>query len=325
MKRTVLLLYLAIVIAFMYPKLAGYKALPRKEESTEPPVRQVLMQSSPKPDKPREKIKVLHQGEILEMDMEEYLLSVLAAEMPASFPDEALKAQAVAARTFAMYCAAAGKHGEAQVCTDFACCQAWQDEQQMQEKWGADYDFYRDKLKSAIAETEGKYMSYDGKAIFAAFHSSSAGKTAACGERWSELPYLQSVLSPESAESVPNYISTLEFAAIDFRDIILRSAPYADFTGEESAWLGPCIKSESGRVEEIEIGGVTFGGTELRSIFSLRSCAFELGYEAGVFRFTVTGYGHGVGMSQYGAKVLAENGSDYTAILAHYYQGVTLS
>lgn len=322
MKKTLLLTYLVFFSLFFVPKLLKYEALPQIDEQPQTATRPAAAVTE-EAEVPQ-LISVLHKGETLSMDMDEYLLGVLAAEMPASFPEEALKAQAVAARSFAMYCADAAKHGDAQVCTDFACCQAWQDDAQLREKWGADYEFYKSRLQSAVSETDGEYMGYGGQAIFAAFHSSSAGRTAACSELWSELPYLKSVSSPESSETVPNYISTVEFSAIDFRDTLLHSAPYADFTGDESTWLGECRRSESGRVESIVIGGVEFGGAELRSLFSLRSAAFELSYSEGRFLFTVTGYGHGIGMSQYGAKVLAEEGSDYAAILAHYYQGAEL-
>ena len=322
MKKTLLLTYFVFFSLFFVPKLLKYSPLPQIDEQVQESARPVAAVSA-KQDVPN-LISVSHDGQTVAMDMDEYLLGVLAAEMPASFPEEALKAQAVAARTFAMYCTAASKHGEAQVCTDFACCQAWQDDAQLREKWGNDYDFYKAKLLSAISETAGEYMDYEGQAIFAAFHSSSAGMTAACSELWSELPYLQSVSSPESSETVPNYISIVDCASIDFRDTLLHSAPYADFTGEESTWLGECRRSESGRVESISIGGVEFKGAELRSLFALRSAAFELSYSEGTFRFTVTGYGHGIGMSQYGAKVFADEGSDYAAILAHYYQGAEL-
>jgi len=321
-KKTLLLTYLVFFSLFFVPKLLKYEPLPQIEEQPRDESRPAAA-ATETADVPQF-IRVVHEDETLGMSVDEYLLGVLAAEMPASFPEEALKAQAVAARTFAMYCAAASKHGDAQVCTDFACCQAWQDDAQLREKWGADYEFYKSKLQNAINETAGEYMAYDGQAIFAAFHSSSAGMTAACAELWSELPYLKSVSSPESSETVPNYISHVECSAIDFRDTLLHSAPYADFTGEESSWLGECRKSESGRVENIRIGGVDFDGAELRSLFSLRSAAFDLSYSDGMFRFTVTGYGHGIGMSQYGAKVFADKGSDYAAILTHYYQGAEL-
>ena len=238
--------------------------------------------------------------------------------------DEALKAQAVAARTYAMNCAAGKKHGDAQVCADYKCCQAWQDDAALREKWGVDYDMYIEKIRAAVAATEGQYLSYDGEAVFAAFHSSSAGATEASGSIWSERPYLISVSSPETEEDVPNFVSRVDCTELDFRDTLLSAHPEADFTGDASGWVGEISRDESGRVASVVLGGVSVSGTELRSLFALRSTAFELEYDGG-FHFTVTGYGHGVGMSQYGAKVMAEDGDDYRAILAHYYTGCELT
>ena len=267
---------------------------------------------------------LLPDGEIREMQLQDYLCGVLAAEMPADFPEEALKAQAVAARTYALYCAGGAKHGEADVCTDFACCQAWQDEQARREKWGADYERCADRLRRAAEETAGQILTYGGAPAFAAFHSSSAGATEDCGAVWNPVPYLRSVSSPETAETVPNFLSGLRCGALDFRDTILSACPEADFSAPEEEWLGELRRDESGRVESLEIGGQTLRGTTLRALFSLRSTAFTLRYEEGFFVFTVAGFGHGVGMSQYGAKLMAEAGTDYPAILAHYYPGTEL-
>ncbi len=271
-----------------------------------------------------ESIKVLVNGEVKEMNMQEYLVGVVAAEMPADFDLEALKAQAVAARSFAIYCADGNKHSDADVCTDFNCCQAYINEDKMRENWGENFEENYKKISSAVAETEGQYLSYDGKAVFAAFHSASNGSTEDCGEIWGSLPYLVSVESPENEKTVPNFISTLECAPIDFRDCILSRFPEADFTGEESSWIGELERDRSGRVKTVNLGGVEIKGTDLRQLFSLRSTSFELQYTDGKFLFTVKGFGHGVGMSQYGAKIMAREGSDYISILAHYYPGTSL-
>ena len=138
------------------------------------------------------------------------------------------------------------------------------------------------------------------------------------------MPYLVSVSSPETADTVPGYVSQLELSPLDFRDTILYAYPYANFTGEESAWVGEISRDESGRVSSACLGGVDIAGTALRSLFSLRSTAFTLEYTGGSFLFTVTGHGHGVGMSQHGANLMAAQGSDYTQILAHYYPGTQL-
>ena len=268
---------------------------------------------------------LLPDGEIETMALEDYVRGVLAAEMPADFPLEALKAQAVAARTYALYCAEGHKHGGADVCTRFSCCQAWQDEQTLREQWGADYERCADRLRSAAAETEGQILTWEGAPVFAAFHSSSAGATEDCGEVWNPRPYLVSVPTPETAETVPGFLSSLRCGALDFRDTVLSARPEADFSGAEESWLGELRRDGSGRVASMVIGGTEIRGTELRSLFSLRSTAFTLDYKEGEFVFTVAGFGHGVGMSQYGARIMAEEGSDYKTILAHYYPGTVLA
>ena len=268
---------------------------------------------------------LLPDGESETMALEDYVRGVLAAEMPADFPLEALKAQAVAARTYAIYCAEGHKHGTADVCTRYSCCQAWQDEQTLREQWGADYERCADKLRRAAAETAGQILTWEGAPVFAAFHSSSAGATEDCGAVWNPRPYLVSVPTPETAETVPNFISSLRCAPLDFRDTILSACPEADFSGPPESWLGELRRDESGRVAFAVIGGAEIRGTELRRLFSLRSTAFTLAYTEGAFVFTAAGFGHGVGMSQYGAKLMAEAGESCQAILAHYYPGTTLA
>lgn len=262
--------------------------------------------------------------EVYDVAMEEYLVGVVAAEMPAYFEPEALKAQAVAARTYAMYCARTGRHGDADVCTDFSCCQAWHSMETLHQNWGDSFDEHYAAVSTAVSATMGEYLSYEGAPVFAAFHASSCGATEDCGAIWNPLPYLVSVSSPETVDTVPGYVSQVELSPLDFRDTILYACPHADFTGEESTWVGELYRDESGRVSTACLGGADFSGTELRSLFSLRSTAFTLEYTGTGFLFTVTGHGHGVGMSQHGANLMAAQGSDYTQILAHYYPGTLL-
>ncbi|MBQ7895190.1 MAG: stage II sporulation protein D [Oscillospiraceae bacterium] len=323
MKRVLLLAYLLLLIEFCMPK--GESSPTIEVRPSFVPMEQNLPLPTEKPaTPPPEIINLIIDGQAVQMDMETYLVGVLAAEMPASFPEEALKAQAVAARSYAMYCLETGKHGGA-LCPDFACCQAWLSEERLRENWGSEYEKYSEKTVAAVKATAGECLSYEGQAVFAAFHSSSAGATENSGQVWSALPYLVSVNSPETADDVPNFVSSLECSPIDFRDTILYLHPEADFTGEPESWIGEIRRNDSGRVEKAVLGDVEVGGTELRNLFSLRSTAFELEYTGELFRFTVTGFGHGVGMSQYGAKVMAETGSDYRSILAHYYPGTYLS
>ena len=327
MKKTVFLALLALALCFLPPLLrpdrppegepaAEATAAPEPDTAPEPTL-------TPRPTAPAV-IRVLAEGEVLELDMQDYLTGVVAAEMPASFEGEALKAQAVAARTYALYCAASRKHPEAEVCTDYRCCQAWKDEDALRETWGEDYEANLTRVRAAVDETAGAYLSYAGQPVFAAFHASSAGATEDSGQVWSPQPYLLSVPSPESEETVPGFVSVLELSPLDLRDTVLSAHPEADFSGPEEAWIGETQRDGSGRVASLCLGGLELRGTELRQLFSLRSTAFELAYTEGLFRFTVTGSGHGVGMSQYGANVMAAAGADYREILAHYYPGAEL-
>ena len=319
MKKTILCAALALLLSFLPALLppAGGPAAPE----TPVPAETAAIAAYPA----AESVKLLlPDGSVIALDMQDYLLGVLAGEMPADFPMEALKAQAVAARSYALYCAEGHKHGEAALCAEPGCCQAWQDEAALREKWGGEYERCAGRLREAVAETEGQVLLYGGAPVFAAFHSSSAGATEDCGEVWNPRPYLVSVSSPETAETVPNFISTLRCAPLDFRDALLSLHPEADFSGPAEEWLGELTRDQSGRVASCVLGGVAFKGTALRSLFSLRSTAFTLEYEDGAFVFTAAGYGHGVGMSQYGAKLMAESGADYRAILAHYYPGTEL-
>ena len=261
---------------------------------------------------------------VTELSVFDYLVGVVAAEMPASFEPEALKAQSVAARSYLQHLIDHPKHEDADVCSSSACCQAYLSAGELKSAWGAEHDARLGKIKAAVEGTDGEYLSYDGQAALCAFHSSSEGATASSAEIWSDLPYLQSVSSPETESDVPNFITTERLSDLDFRDTVLYLHPEADMTGEPSEWVGNTRRTDSGRVAAVTIGGVEFTGSELRTLFSLRSTDFDLSREDGGFVFTVRGYGHGVGMSQYGANTLARRGEDYRAILRHYYPSTLL-
>ena len=324
MKRTILLSYIALVIAVVLSAAAGRGAESAPEE-TAPPMESAAPETTPQPLSAPERISLLTEDGILEMDMQEYLVGVVAAEMPAAFPDEALKAQAVAARTYAMNCAAGKKHGDAQVCADYKCCQAWQDDAALREQWGADYAHNMARIRQAVTDTDGQYLTYGGQLIRAVFHASSAGATESSAALWSgDAPYLVSVSSPETAQDVPNYVSTAEIAADAVRAAVLDSYPDCVLGDDPGTWFGTPELDDSGRVARIPVGSETLTGAQVRALFSLRSAAFSVAYSGGTFTFTVTGSGHGVGMSQYGANVMAIRGSGYADILAHYYPGTTL-
>ena len=272
-------------------------------------------------------LRVLDGDTVLEMDLGEYLLGVVRAEMPASFHPEALKAQAVAARTYTLYkLQTGGNHGDAaDICTNPTCCQAYIGEERARANWGENAGAYEKKIEEAVAGTDGQVILYGGVPILAVFHSSSAGLTRAAGEVWlNDLPYLQAVSSPEAAEGIPNYYSRVEFSPEELRQKLLASFPAADLTGDPAGWLKDPRTDSAGSVSTLSVGGATVKGSALRAALGLRSACFTWELQEDRLVFFVTGYGHGVGMSQYGANAMAEEGAEYREILTHYYTGVTV-
>ena len=272
-------------------------------------------------------LRVLDGETVHEMTMADYLVGVTAAEMPASFPAEALKAQAVAARTYTLYkLATGGSHGDtADICTDPACCQAYITMEKARSSWGEQADAYEGKVRNAVASTDGEAILYGGVPILAVFHSSSAGLTRAAGQVWqNDLPYLKPVDSPEAKETIPNYYSRVDFTPAALREKLLARIPAANLSGDKKGWLKNPVRDSAGSVETVEVGGVTVRGGTVRAALGLRSACFEWELQDGNFVFYVTGYGHGVGLSQYGASAMAADGADYKTILTHYYTGVTV-
>lgn len=175
-----------------------------------------------------------------------------------------------------------------------------------------------------MADTDGQILVYGGKPIQAVFFSSSAAETEDARAVWgTEMPYLVSVDSPEG-EEVPNYHSVVEMTAEELRTLAKERGLGADLSGDPAAWWGQPVRTPSGRVEEISLGGVTMSGGAVRTLLGLRSACFTVEERDGVFTFSVTGYGHGVGMSQYGANAMAKAGSTWQDIVSHYYTGVTI-
>lgn len=258
--------------------------------------------------------------------MGEYLWSVVAAEMPASFEQEALKAQAVTARTYTAWKMKAGetKHPDAQMCVDINCCQAFISPEKAAVNWGTAAEVYGEKIQDAILTTDGVIMTYEGQPIQAVFFSSADGRTEDAVAVWgNSVPYLVGVDSPEG-EHVPNYHTEAIFTEQEFREIFLQKYPGADLSGASSGWFQNKELTSSGRVATIDVGGITVKGTEMRSLFGLRSASFTVETTEDQVEFHVTGYGHGVGMSQYGANALAQQGMPWDKILAWYYTGVEI-
>ena len=248
------------------------------------------------------------------MTMAEYLPRAVAAEMPASYGPEALKAQAVAIRSYVL---SARRHGDADVCTDSSCCLAFWDEETLARMCtGKELR----AVKQAVIDTDGQVLTYGGEIARTVFHASSAVCTEDSAAVWSPVPYLISVSSPESAEEDPSLVTAARFTPEDLAerlglppDCVLDPAP---------ALLQ---RDRAGRVAFMVLGGHTLSGVRVRAALGLRSTAFTLSREDGDYIFTAAGHGHGVGMSQYGAKLLAAQGWDYRSILAHYYPGTELT
>ncbi len=236
-------------------------------------------------------------------EFEDYVIGVVAGEMSPDFPYEALKAQAVAARTYA-YRALKNNPN-----TDIK--NIWQNyitKEDMKKRWGANYDKWYEKISSVVYDTAGEVVEYNNEPILAAFYSTSCGKTEECENVWSEdLPYLTSVESEGDIYS-PYYENKVTVSKNQLVNIY----------GSSNIKINKI--TDAGYVQSVTIGNNTYSGENIRSTFSLRSTSFNIADDGNNIVFVTKGYGHGVGMSQYGACYMANNGSDYKEILSHYYK-----
>ena len=267
------------------------------------------------------------ENTLLDLPLETYILRVVAAEMPASFPSEALKAQAVAARTYAIYHMQKGgcRQHDADVCTSSACCQAYCTEARMKEKWGNDYEANYQKVRTAVLDTAGEVLLYQGDPIDALYHSASGGRTENAGDVYAqEVPYLKSVMSTAEA-GTDRLTGEKSFTRSEFCDIIHQKWPQAKLSPEALGKQLAIVKtSQSGRVLSIRLNKTTLTGRQLRSALGLDSTLFTYALTENEIRFSTRGYGHGVGMSQTGANAMALGGRTYREILLYYYTDVTI-
>lgn len=263
-------------------------------------------------------LPVLTGDTVLTMELDTYLVGVVLGEMPAYFEEEALKAQAVVARTYALrHHENRMKHPGGAVCTDPGCCQAYVSETVYVERGGAASDV--EKIRSAVHATSGWVLTYEGKLIDATYFSCSGGRTEDALAVWGEeIPYLQSVESP-GEEEAENYSKTVVFGRDEFQALLGR-----DLTGMPESWLGVTTYTKGGGVATMVIGGMSYTGTQLRSLLGLNSTAFAMKAEEDGIAVTTSGKGHRVGMSQHGADAMAVTGSTWQEILAHYYQGTRI-
>lgn len=256
-------------------------------------------------------------GKTEDLDVQAYLIGVTASEMPAEFETEALKAQAVAARTY-LSARTKGAHGGADICTDSTHCQAWVSEEKFK---SARSDELWDKVANAVKSTENEIIAYKGKPISAVFFSTSSGVTENAEDVWgNDVPYLKSVKSLGD-ENSPGFKSDLSLTVDEFKRIAEENIENVNWNCE---LFGDISRTKAGGIKSLKIGGVDVKGTQLRTFYGLRSTNAEISLSDGNVIFAVTGYGHNVGMSQYGANYMASQGNSYTDILKHYYSGVKI-
>ncbi len=275
-------------------------------------------------------IKLLHNNtqEVEELEIDQYLYGVVASEMPANYETEALKAQAIVARTYTIYQIInnSQKHENADICDSYACCQAWMSKEERISKWNAEEaETNWNKIVEAVDSTKGKIVTYDGKPINAFFHSNSGGITESSLNIWGgiDYPYLKSV-ETSGEEGYSQYSSDISLTKAELEEKMKNK--YNDFSIDYT--LEDAIKileyTSSNRVKTIKIGNKEIAGTEARTILGLKSTNFTFKIDGDKITFSVIGYGHGVGMSQTGADKLAKDGQNCEEIIKHFYTGVEI-
>jgi len=261
---------------------------------------------------------------ITEMPLRDYLIGVIAAEINAAYHEEAIKAQVIAAHTMLLYSKEYKNDGlnGADISNSSSTHQGFLTEEEQKEKWGDNYKAYREKIEKCVDEVINFTIQYEKKPINAVFHSISNGQTENATYVWGgEYPYLVSVQSASDKLS-PAYSSTVTVSEKDFFEIL--EIEDSDIKENPADCIGEIANTDTGMVKTIVIGEKSFKGTEIRKLFDLKSSTFTLEYDEGNFVFNVRGYGHGVGMSQYGADFMARQGFTYEEILKHYYTGVEI-
>ncbi len=251
-------------------------------------------------------------GSVVSMELDEYLIGVVGAEMPASFNIEALKAQAIVARTYTLKTINSGKK-----LSDDNSTQNYKSNEELKNTWGSSYNTYYNKVRSAVIDTKGIVIKYNGSLIDALYHSTSNGYTEDASNVWkNSVPYLKSV-SSEYDTTNKNFIYN---KFISYQDLSNKLGIPVSYSSN----IEISEKTNSGRVKYLNIDGNIFNGVNVRTILELRSTDFVFEKQETGINIITKGYGHGVGMSQYGANGMANNGYSYKDIILHYYTGVYL-
>lgn len=330
MKQYTVLCLIVAIILFISPFIALISSQPEKEQAPENETNENISvthretANNSEDDENTITVFMTESSEIMKMEMKDYIIGVVAAEVPASYETEAIKAQAIVAMTYAEY---RKKHPDksisADISDDSSKHQGYMSDDDMKEKWGDAYESYRTKIEDAVDSVTGSVILYENEPIMAAYHAISGGKTESAENIWGEdIPYLQSVDSEWDIYS-SRYTSEVRLTADEVKKI-MKTSEKADFDSPEEEWIEIKKTTDNGTVLEAMICGIDLTGIETRELFALRSPVFDATYEDGEFIFTVSGYGHGVGMSQNGANCMAKEGKTAEEIIKHYYKGVTI-
>ncbi|MBQ3518384.1 MAG: stage II sporulation protein D [Clostridia bacterium] len=333
MKKTVFLAVVLLICLSAVPLLADYFSGTDAQANvtpsdikeitsaqTQPPTQETAMEA-------QEEILVCFasSGAVAGVPLEEYVIGVVAGEMPALYDMQALCAQAAASLNLARLAMLEGtseRLGGGHISSSATSAQAYLTKEQMQNKWGEDFDLYYTRITEAVQTVFDYEIVYEDQLCQTCFHAVSAGRTENSENVWqSAVPYLTAVDSNFDT-TADNYSVSVQLHADTFAEAL---EPYG-FVPTQTArlWLGNSTYSDSGTLLALEIGNITVSGAQLRSVFGLRSAAVDVIYEDGEFILTARGYGHGVGMSQYGAQQLALQGKTWQEIIRHYYTGVEI-
>ena len=328
MKKFFMYFFIFIFICFILPAF-----LTKREVATISDVNELKQEENKQGEeqynyKNYKTIRLLHKdtGEVEEVGLDEYLYHVVSAEMPANYELEALKAQAVVARTYTVYKIQNPKHENADICDDSNCCQAWVSKEERFARWKeTEREDNWKKIKECVDTTKGKIITYENKPINAFFHANSGGTTELPVNVWggTDFPYLQ-VVETVGEEGYAQYSSEVELTKEELIEKLKAKYEDIEIDFEKQEELKIMEYTDSGRVKTVKFGNHELSGVETRTLLGLKSTNFEIIKQDDKIKFTVKGYGHGVGMSQTGADAMAKQGSDYEEIIKHFYIGVEI-
>lgn len=331
MKKILIYFFIFLLICFIIPAI-----LTRKIENTNSEVEQNITSKEDETITNKDEynynkygsIKLLHTktGEVEEVEIDDYLYNVVSAEMPADFEIEALKAQAIVARTYTIYKIKNKKHENADICDSSACCQAWISKEDRMERWEeSKRDSNWQKIQNCVDSTKGQIITYNNEPINAFFHSNSGGTTEVPVNVWggTGYPYLQ-VVETAGEEGYMQYSSEVDLSNDELVEKLKVKYNDIQINFDDQNDIKILDYTDSGRVRTIKFGNHELSGVETRTLVGLKSANFEISKENNNIKFLVKGYGHGVGMSQTGADTMAKQGSVAQQIITHFYVGVEI-